>query len=443
MSIQSIMQVQTAAPGVVSRRSFLRSVAAGAAGLGMLGWQDAVRLHAGELRKRGMACILLYLGGGPSQLESFDPKPDAPAEIRGDTKPIATSVPGLQIADWWPHTAKMMKDIAVLRSVKGVEGDHPGASFHLHTGYRPLGGIRYPCMGSIAAAELENADLDLPSFVVVGGRGTAATKVGSGFLPTRYAPFGVNNAGQLPGNVSLPNAVNGGRLNKRLDLMKQLEKDYAEAGNQQAVAEHRDLYDAARKLATSSQLEVFDLSKEKASDHERYGKGQMGQGCLLARRLVERGVPFVEIQLRHPQASAGWDTHKDHFRVGKLLTEQADPAYAALLTDLKERGMLERTLVIWMGEFGRTPKINKDAGRDHHPKAFSVALAGAGVKGGQAIGASTIDSSDVKDRPISVSDLFCTFYQTLKIDPRRHNRVNDRPIKIVDGGEAVKEVFQS
>jgi hypothetical protein len=397
-------------------------------------------LHAEQMRQRGMACILLYLGGGPSQLESFDPKPDAPADMRGETRPIATAVPGLQIADWWPHTAKMMKDIAVLRSVQGVEGDHPGASFHLHTGYRPLGGVRYPAMGSIAAAELGNPDLDLPSFVAVGA--PVATKVGAGFLSTRVAPFPVNNPGNMPGNVPLPGGVDGGRLTRRLDLMKRLEKDYAEAGNQAIVEDHQNLYDTARKLTTSAQLKVFDLSDEKPADHERYGKNMQGQSCLLARRLVERGVPFVEVQLRHPQASAGWDTHKDHFRVGKLLTDWADPAYAALLTDLKERGMLDRTLVIWMGEFGRTPRINKDAGRDHHPKAFCVALAGGGVKGGQVIGATTSDSSEVKDRPITVSDLFCTFYQALKIDPRRNNDVNGRPIKIVDGGEAVKEVFQ-
>jgi hypothetical protein len=439
MTVQSIVHAQASASGLISRRSFLRSVSAGAAGLGLVGWQDAVLLHAEQLRKRGMACILLYLGGGPSQLESFDPKPDAPADVRGDIRPIATSVPGLDIADWWPHTAKMMKDIAVLRSVKGVEGDHPGASFHLHTGYRPLGGIRYPSIGSVAAAELGNADVDLPSFVAVGA--PVASKTGAGFLSTRYAPFPVNNPGQMPGNVPLPSGVDGRRFATRLDLRKQLEKDYAEAGNQQIVEDHQELYDAAQKLTTSTQLKAFDLSDEKPADQERYGKNMQGQSCLLARRLVERGVPFVEVQLRHPQASAGWDTHKDHFRVGKLLTDWADPAYAALLTDLKDRGMLDRTLVIWMGEFGRTPKVNKEAGRDHHPKAFCVALAGGGVKGGQVIGASTVDSSDVKDRPITVSDLFCTFYQGLKIDPRRETRVNGRPIKLVEGGESVKEVF--
>jgi uncharacterized protein (DUF1501 family) len=439
MTIESFMHVQASGRGVVSRRSFLRSVAAGAAGLGVVGWHDAVRLQAAELRKRGMSCILLYLAGGPSQLESFDPKPDAPSEIRGDIKPIATSVPGLQMAEWWPHTAKMMKEIAVMRSVQGVEGDHPGAAFHLHTGYRPIGGIRYPCMGSIAASELGNADLDLPNFVAV--RGVAATKIGAGFLPTRHAPFGVTNPGNMPANVPLPSGVDAGRLGKRLNLMKRMEKDYADAGNAHIVAEHQDLYDSAKKLTTSAQLKVFDLSEEKAAVHDRYGKNPTGQGCLLARRLIERGVPFVEVQLGHPMASASWDTHKDHFRVGKLLTDWCDPAYAALLTDLKERGMLQNTLVIWMGEFGRTPKINKDAGRDHNPKAFSVALAGGGVKGGQAIGVTNSDTSDVKDRPISVADLFCTFYHGLEIDPRGNNRVNDRPIKIVDGGNAVKEVY--
>jgi hypothetical protein len=431
MSLQALMHVQTGRDGVVSRRTFLRSLGVGAAGLGVLGWKDAVALHADELRQRGMACILLFMRGGPSQLETFDPKPGT--EHGGPTKAISTAALGVQVAENWPKVAEAMKDIAVIRSMTNREGEHARAAYQLHTGYAPGGGVKHPSIGSLVASELGAADFDLPSFVSVGNR---ATTVGSGFLGMQFAPFVVANPEQMPGNVELPQGVNTGRFTRRLDLLKDLEQDFASAGGAPRVAAHQTLYGSAAQMVLSPRLKAFDVRDEKEAVRDRYGRSPFGQGCLLARRLVEQGVTFVEVE------SNGWDTHQDNFTRVKSLSETVDPGFAALVTDLKERGMLERTLVIWMGEFGRTPRINPNTGRDHYPRAFNVALAGAGVRGGQVIGATSADATDVKERPVGVADLFCTFCHALKINPRKENLSPvGRPIKIVDGGEPVKELF--
>jgi hypothetical protein len=236
--------------------------------------------------------------------------------------------------------------------------------------------------------------------------------------------------------VRLPGRVNPERFTRRLDLMQDLEKDFAEAGGGTRVQDHQALYGGAAHMVLSPGLKAFDLQQEKATVRDRYGRNPFGQGCLLARRLVEQGVTFVEVGL------GGWDTHQDNFnRVGKL-AKTADPGMAALIGDLKERGMLEQTLVIWMGEFGRTPKINPNTGRDHFPRAFNVALAGGGIKGGQVIGTTSADDMQVTNRPVKVADLFCTFCQSLKINPRKENvSPGGRPIKLVDGGQVVKELL--
>lgn len=207
------------------------------------------------------------------------------------------------------------------------------------------------------------------------------------------------------------------------------------------------MYERATRLVLSKDLKAFDVNQEKDTVRDRYGRNPFGQGCLLARRLVEQGVTFVEVASGHPKAPAAWDTHIDNFDVTKLLVEWVDPAYAALVTDLKERGLLERTLVLWMGEFGRTPKINnrgKTAGRDHYPHAFSLALAGGGIQGGQVVGATSSDGAEVAERPVTVHDLMRTICEVLKIDPRKENRTpGGFPVKIVDGGKVVKELLGS
>jgi hypothetical protein len=431
MAVQNLTFVQTNRDGVISRRNFLRSVAVGAAGLGALGWKEAVTLHAGELRRQGRACILLFMRGGPSQFETFDPKPGA--ATGGPTRTIDTAAPGIRIADSWTNVAREMNHLALIRSLTNREGEHQRATYQMHTGYVPIGGVRYPSLGSTVAREIGPRESDLPHFVSVGNR---FTTIGSGFLGMAYAPFIVANPNQMPGNSELPAGVTDRRFGRRLELMRDLEEDFAQAGGQARVREHRALYSSAAQMVRSPRLRAFDLLEEDAAVRDRYGRTPFGQGCLLARRLVQAGVTFVEVELN------GWDTHQDNFERTRSLSQTADRGFAALVTDLRERRLLERTLVIWMGEFGRTPRINPNNGRDHFPRAFSVALAGAGVRGGRVIGATSASGADVSARPVTVSDLFCTFCQALGINARRENMTPiGRPIRIVDGGQPVRELF--
>jgi hypothetical protein len=431
MSVQSLLHLRTNAHGVVSRRAFLKAVSVSGAGLGILGWQDGVTLHAQELRRQGRACILLFMRGAPSQFETFDPKPGT--ATGGPTEAIDTAVPGIRIARGWENVAREMRDIALIRSMTNREGEHQRATYQLHTGYVPAGGVRHPSLGAIAAHELGQRDFDLPHFVSIGGRlGT----IGSGFLGARVAPFVVTNPSLMPANVTLPGGVAAGRYSRRLDLMRDLEQDFAESGGRHRVAEHRALYDNASRMVLSPRLRAFDLSQERDQVRDRYGRTPFGQGCLLARRLVEQGVTFVEVDMPN------WDTHQDNFNRTSTQAQTADPAFAALVGDLRERGLMERTLVIWMGEFGRTPRINANNGRDHFPLAFNVALAGGGVRGGQVIGSTNASGTAVTNRPVTVPDLFCSFCQALGINPRREFMTPlGRPIRIVDGGTAVAELF--
>jgi len=431
MTLQSLMHVTTNRHGVLNRRHFLRNLAAGAAGAGALGWKDTVTLHAEELRKRGMACILMFMSGGPSQMETFSPKPGT--ANGGPTRSIKTAVEGIEIAEGWEKVAEQMRDIAIIRSMNNREGEHLRASYQLHTGHVPAGGLKHPSLGSIVAAEIGPKDFDLPHFVSVGSRGAA---IGSGFLGMNVAPFAVNDPTRMPSNAELPGTVSSDRFTRRLELLDDLENDFADAGGKLRVADHKALIEGAKQMVLSPRLKAFDVSQEKDEVRDRYGKSAFGQGCLLARRLVEAGVTFIEV------GSGGWDTHQDNFTRVKSLAGDVAPGFGALVADLKERGMLDKTLVIWMGEFGRTPRINGNTGRDHFPRAFNIALAGGGIKGGQVIGSTSADGTDVKDRPVKVDDLFCSIYQALKIDATKENQTPiGRPIRIIDGGKPVKELF--
>jgi hypothetical protein len=254
-------------------------------------------------------------------------------------------------------------------------------------------------------------------------------------LGVKYEPFLVPDPLKPPLNVTLPVPTN--RFVRRLNLMHSLETaGFANSGGIDRVKDHHDIYKSTANMVLSPRMKAFEVDLEDPKTRAAYGSTPFGQGCLLARRLVESGVTFVEVR------SGGWDNHQ---KIDEAVTKNAasvDPGFASLVADLKQRGMLDRTLVIWMGEFGRTPKINPNAGRDHFPRVFSVALAGGGVKGGQVIGASTPDGSAVKDQPVSVVDLMASFCHALKIDPTKENvSPLGRPIKIVDGGKPVKELF--
>jgi hypothetical protein len=429
MTEKTIVKVAMNGQGVLDRRGFLRGIGLGAAGLFGLGFSDLMAVHADDLRKRNMSCILLWMQGGPSQFETWDPKPDH--ANGGKTKVIDTAVPGIKVAAGWEKTAAAMKDVALIRSMTNKEGNHQRATYQLHTGYAPTGTVKHPSFGCVAAAELGDAKFDLPHIVSIG----PGTTVGAGLLGVAFEPFQVPNPLQPPANVRLPVAED--RFRRRLGLMQSLEREgYARAGGGDRVREHHALYKQTMGMVLSPRMKAFDLEAEDGKLRDAYGRTPFGQGCLLARRLVQAGVTFVEVR------SNGWDTHQDnHDRVSNL-AGQVDPAFASLIHDLKRHGMLEKTLVVWMGEFGRTPKINPNAGRDHFPRVFSVALAGGGIKGGQVIGASSPDGTAVKDRPVAVNDLLTSFCHALKIDPKKENMSPvGRPIKIVDGGATVKELF--
>jgi hypothetical protein len=414
--------------GVVHRRGFLRGIGLGAAGLAGLSFTDLLALRAEELRKRQMACILLWMAGGPSQLETFDPKPGH--KNGGETKAIDTAVSGIKIANGWDRTAEMMKEIALIRSMTNKEGNHERATYQLHTGYSPSGTVKHPSFGCVTANELGDPKFDLPHIVSIGG-GT----VGAGMLGVALEPFVVQDPTKPPGNAVPP--VGRQRFSRRLGLMHALEQGaFERTGGADRVKDHTALYRQTAGMVLSPRMKSFDLDAEDPKLRASYGRNAFGQGCLLARRLVEAGVTFVEVR------SNGWDTHQDNAEKVAKNAEQVDPGFASLVADLKARGMLDRTLVIWMGEFGRTPKINPNAGRDHFPRVFNVALAGAGIKGGQVIGTSSPDGTEVKDRPVAVTDLLSSFCHALKIDPAKENMSPlGRPIKIVDGGKVVKELF--
>jgi hypothetical protein len=421
---QTWVKVRVSGAGALSRRGFLRWAAAGTAGLG---WLDRLMLHADELRRARKACILLWMAGGPSQFETFDPKRGA--ETQGPTRAIATAVPGLAIAEHWTRLAGVTRDLAIIRSMTSKEGNHGRATYLLHTGYAPSGGIVHPGLGSVVASEIGPEHFDLPHFVSIQG-----PSVGPSFLGVQYAPFVVTDANRPPDNLAAP--VNGDRLRRRLGLLKELEAPFARAGAADQVKDHQTLYGQTAHMVLSPRVKAFDLAAEPEKVLEAYGRTPFGQGCLMARRLVEAGVTFVEVQ------STGWDTHGNELAALKKLIPPVDQGTAALLTDLKARGLLDDTLVIWMGEFGRQPRINLTAGRDHFPSAFNVALAGGGVKGGQVIGATDKAGTAVVQRPVTVPDLFCTFCRGLRIDPRKENQSNvGRPIKIVEAGKEVQEVF--
>jgi hypothetical protein len=415
---------------VVRRRDFLKGISVAGLAAGAVPWTDMVTAAADDLRRRGKACILLWMQGGPSHFETFDPKPGH--ANGGETKAIATSVSGVQISENLPRVAAAMDDFALVRGMTSKEGSHPRASFLMHTGYLPSASVKYPSIGALAAMELGDPQFDLPSFVRIGGNFRSTG--GGGFLGVNFDPFQMANAEAQPANTQPTTTTD--RYRRRLGLLDRLEGVYASSEGKREVEDHKKLYGKASRMILSPKMSAFDLSGESDATREAYGRTPFGNGCLMARRLVESGVTFVEVGLD------GWDTHLDNFNRVKELCGQVDQPMAHLVADLKDRGMIDDTLVIWMGEFGRTPRINPRAGRDHYPRAFNVALAGGGIRGGQVIGRTDEGGADVADRPVTVADLFQTFCKSLGIDAAKENMSPiGRPIKIVDGGAPVDELF--
>ena len=427
--LQHHVNARVGRDGIVARRHFLKGITAAGLSAGTVNWTDWVAANSQELRRQGKACILLWMQGGPSQYETFSPKPDNPNG--GETKAIDTSVAGIQFAEHLPNLSRQMNHLAIIRSMASREGSHTRATYLLHTGYLPSATVRYPTWGSVVAHEIGDRACELPAFVRVGSSRQAG---GGGMLGVEFNPFVLSRAGQRPANSSP--ATGRERFSRRLALAAKLEQDYQETDGGQLVRNNQQLARKSARMILSPKMEAFDLSQESGSVRDAYGRGRFGTGCLVARRLVEAGVSCVEV------VSNGWDTHRDNFTRSKQLTSQIDQPFAQLVADLYERGLLEKTLVIWMGEFGRTPRINGNTGRDHYPRAWTMALAGGGVKGGQIIGRTDPSGARVTDRPVRVADLFCTFCKSLNISPKKENMSPiGRPIKIVNGGKPVDELF--
>lgn len=408
----------------IIRRRFLQQFSAAAvAGLGL---RSVLASQAEQLRRQGKSMILLWMQGGPSQFETLDPKPGR--ENGGPTEAIQTSVAGIQIAENFPLVAKQMQDIAIVRSMTNKEGSHPRATYQMHTGYVPAGSVKHPSFGSCVCQQIGHVDGQLPSFVSIG------STQGAGFLGMDYEPFVVARPGQLPENIALP--VSRDRFDRRTELLGRMTAEFARSGSEQLAKTHDSLYGKASRLVLTPETEAFDITSEPAALKAAYGDSNFGRGCLLARRLVERGVAFVEVR------SGNWDTHQNNFEECAKNAAEVDPGTATLLTDLRDRGMLKDTVVVWMGEFGRTPKINPREGRDHYPKVFSMMMAGGGIRGGQVYGSSTADGSEIGENPVTVPDLMRTVCKALGVNADHENMSpQGRPLKVVDGGKEIASLL--
>jgi hypothetical protein len=438
----------------MSRRQWLALSAAGALAAPASGWFGQVASAAAATRRR--SCILLWMSGGPTQTDTFDMKPGH--ANGGPFRPLLTTVPGLQFSQHLPRLALQAEHLAILRSMATKEGDHQRATFKMRTGYLPQGPIHYPTLGSILSKELSDGASPLPRFISVAPyRFLSPAAFGPGFLGPEYAPLIVGDGNPVPApgggqaddsqglrvqNLKQSAGINRVRADARLGLLEQLESDFGAQRPDVPALSHRSAYRQAVRMMRSESVSAFNLEDEPASLRDSYGRNRFGQGCLLARRLVERGVPFVEVSLNgvDGQLQLGWDTHQNNFDTVKSLSSTLDSGWATLLGDLHLRGLLESTLVIWMGEFGRTPTINSNQGRDHFPKAWTTVLAGGGVRGGQAVGRTSADGNEVADRPISTGDLLATACGALGVDAQRQNMSNvGRPIRLVDPEASVIE----
>ncbi|OWK46525.1 DUF1501 domain-containing protein [Fimbriiglobus ruber] len=431
----------------LSRRDWLRLAAVGAVGVSQSGWLQALAANTAGAPKRHKSVILLWLNGGPATIDLWDLKPGH--ENGGPFKEIATAVPGVRIGEHLPKVAKQMKEMAIVRSMATKEGDHGRARFVSLTGYAPQGAIQFPAIGSLVSHEFADPDTDLPGFVSIGGRANGGeAAIGGGFLGPRFSPLVVGGGRGRPGpamgaddlkvpDLSLPADVSAASQTKRLDLLSGLERDF-ESGRGSPVADTlKAATDRAVRLMRPEAAAAFRLEDEKDTLRDTYGRTTFGQGCLLARRLVERGVSFVEVTLD------GWDTHQNNFTSVERLCGNLDAAFSALLTDLKERGLLQDTLVVCQGEFGRTPKINGNTGRDHWPASWAAVMAGGGIKGGQVVGKTTKDGMAVDGDPTRTPDLIATVVKAVGIDPMKQNMSNvSRPIRIADpAAKPIKEIL--
>lgn len=423
---------------LLTRRNVLTHLATGVCGWSTASWLPVLAEDAKQAGQKPKSVILVWLNGGPATIDLWDLKPGH--ANGGPFQEIETQVAGTRISEHLPLLAGVANDFSLVRSMSTREGDHSRATIVSQTGYTPQGAIQFPALGSLVAHEF-NLSNDIPSYVQIGGRQVVA---GGGFLGPRYAPFVVGGRDRrqaqaagaatlqvddlMPGSESQQSA----RLALETELLS-----LSRLGESPVVDALSAARDRALRLMNPKAASAFRLDEEAAEVREGYGTAAFGQRCLLARRLVERGVSFVEVELD------GWDTHSNNFERVKELSLQLDRGLATLLKDLRERGLLEETLVVCQGEFGRTPRINGQSGRDHWPTTWSVLLSGAGIRGGRVVGSTSEDGMAVASEPTRTADLLATVFRGVGLDPRKQNMSNvGRPIRLADPvGNAIEELL--
>jgi hypothetical protein len=432
----------------LSRRDFVRIGGLSAFGLSLPALLQLRNARGAESAKgKAKSCIVIWLDGGPSHLETFDLKPDASAEVRGPFAAIPTSVSGIRICEHLPKLAERMEHAAIVRSMTSPLGEHNLGTHYLLTGYAPTPAIEYPAIGSVVG-HLRGEGGVLPPHIAVpdfrvGGRNLS----GNGYLPASARPFSLNSDPARP-DFQVPDldfypGTAADRIDRRRDYLAALDRLSREADAKEMPPQQ---FEQAYKLLTSPGAKrAFNLNEEKPQTRAAYGPRSIGQSCLLARRLVEQGVPFVTV------TNPGWDTHQNldtqlragytGAKVGVGLIPSLDLAISALMTDLEDRRLLESTLIVVMGEFGRTPKLNTSAGRDHWPRVFSVLLAGGGLKGGQVVGSSDKTGESPQENPVTPADLAATIFTLLGFDPQLTLQTADgRPIHLSRDGKVIKNL---
>ena len=409
----------------VDRRSFLKFMVGGTAAAAfaphpILWAQDTLS------RIRARSCILLWMGGGPSQLDTWDPKPGR--KSGGEFRAVQTSARGFQISEHLPRLAEQAKHFSVIRSLTTGEAAHERGTYLMHTGYTPISGLPFAPVGTVASHEHSKPDFPLPTFVAMHAPEIPLSPI----FGERHLPFTIQDVNQPIPNLRA--LVDRDRAERRAQLLQEQDRGFEADRKGKEIEKRHESAKKAQELMTTPLLQAFELGKEPGAVRKAYGEN-FGQMCLLSRRLVEAGVSFVEIGL------GGWDTHNNNFEQVKNLSRQLDAGMGTLIRELSERGLLSDTLVLWAGEFGRTPEINPQNGRDHWTKCWSVVLAGAGIQGGRVIGETDKDGMEIRNRPVPVQDYFATIYKCLGIDSEKKYVLSGRKVKYAYNGKPVKELF--
>ena len=417
-------------PSGMNRRHFMSHLA-GAAALAApaTAFTNTLLANAEDMKKRHKAAILLWMGGGPSTMDIWDLKPGT--ATGGPFKQISTSADGVAISEHMPRMAQQMHQMAVVRSMSTREADHMRGRYYMHTGYVPNPNVEHHSYGAVIAHELaaQVPELEIPPFVSVGGG-----SVGPGFLGMTWAPFVVDASGRVR---NLDMGIDQARVQQRLEMLATIEKRFIGEDRGGSAQDHAKVLDRTVKLMTSEQMKAFKVDEEPEAVRERYGTAGFGRGCLMARRLVEQGVPFVEVDL------GGWDNHQGIFTtLADTKLPELDQAMSALVEDLVQRGLYDDTAVIWMGEFGRTPNINGDGGCDHWARSWSVVVGGAGFRRGVVVGETSSDGKEIVTEPYSSQDMMASVLKSLGISlETTFTAANGRPMKIANSGRVIQELF--